>query len=82
LLTIPQQPTSQLLLLLLLLLHSCAQTAMHPANVLKTIIQTEGKVASRHLKWSVITRGAGAQFLLSVPHGAMAFALVEVSKML
>lgn len=29
-------------------------------------------------KWSVLSRGAGSQFIMSVPHGAVSFAVTEV----
>eukprot|EP01034_Spumella_vulgaris_P025175 gene25175-31604_t len=32
------------------------------------------------LKWSVLSRGAGAQFLMSIPHGAFNFAVTETTK--
>jgi hypothetical protein len=58
---------------------SCAQTAMHPANVYKTLLQTKGHDELKRLTPRILTRGAGAQFLLSLPHGALAFAVLEVS---
>ena len=30
------------------------------------------------LKWDVLTRGAGSQFVMSVPHGALNFVVTEV----
>lgn len=30
------------------------------------------------IKWSVLTRGAGAQFAMSIPHGAINFVVTEV----
>jgi len=65
---------------------SVAQTIMHPANTMKTILQArtvEGKKQEtvkrliRLKNWKMLTRGAGAQFLLSVPHGAVNFAVLE-----
>ncbi|CAM9492814.1 unnamed protein product [Phaeothamnion confervicola] len=60
---------------------SIAQTAMQPANVIKTLLQ--GKNTAVQLNslswrsWRVLTRGAGAQFVLSLPHGAFNFATLE-----
>lgn len=75
---------------------SMAQTIMHPANTMKTILQSRGSQSQaslfgvaegealtftklarlRNLK--VLTRGAGAQFIMSVPHGAVNFAVLEL----
>ncbi|KAG5182703.1 mitochondrial energy transfer protein [Tribonema minus] len=58
-----------------------AQTAMQPANVVKTLLQgrsTSGQL--KHLSFKLLTRGAGAQFLLSLPHGAFNFATLEAVK--
>ncbi|EWM25692.1 s-adenosylmethionine mitochondrial carrier protein [Nannochloropsis gaditana] len=59
---------------------SCAQTAMHPANVVKTLLQTKGAGELANLNVQILTRGAGAQFALSLPHGALAFAVLEATK--
>lgn len=66
---------------------SIAQTIMHPANTMKTILQSQrGVEASERLtvfglakpaNVKLLTRGAGSQFLLSVPHGAVNFAVLE-----
>jgi alcohol dehydrogenase class IV len=57
---------------------SVSATAVHPLNVMKTMLQTKhGKMPE--LKWSVLSRGAGSQFLLSVPHGALNFVVTEVN---
>eukprot|EP00594_Rhizosolenia_setigera_P011548 CAMPEP_0178958022 /NCGR_PEP_ID=MMETSP0789-20121207/11312_1 /TAXON_ID=3005 /ORGANISM="Rhizosolenia setigera, Strain CCMP 1694" /LENGTH=349 /DNA_ID=CAMNT_0020640483 /DNA_START=471 /DNA_END=1520 /DNA_ORIENTATION=+ len=65
---------------------SVAQTIMHPANTMKTILQsrstaTGSKATFRELarpkNLKLLTRGAGAQFILSVPHGAVNFAVLE-----
>ena len=59
--------------------YSVAQTALHPANVIKTMLQAKGSVrAMLPLTWSTLSRGAGAQFLLSLPNGALHFAVLEV----
>jgi hypothetical protein len=56
---------------------SVAQTVMHPLNVIKTMLQTRhGTVPDT---WEALSRGAGAQFIMSVPHGALNFAVIEVS---
>ena len=63
---------------------SVAQTIMHPANTMKTILQsTRGAdrptLASlmRPEMFKTLTRGAGANFVLSIPHGAVNFAVLE-----
>ena len=66
---------------------SIAQTVMHPANTMKTILQSQrGVPASERMTIAalakpanvkLLTRGAGAQFILSVPHGAVNFAVLE-----
>lgn len=57
---------------------SAAATAVHPLNVVKTMLQCrDSKMPA--LEWSVLSRGAGAQFLMSIPHGALSFAVTEVS---
>ena len=38
--------------------------------------KTDGKFPE--LKWEVLTRGAGSQFVMSVPHGALNFVVTEV----
>lgn len=60
---------------------SVAQTALHPANVVKTLLQTKGSFgAILPLTWATLSRGAGAQFLLSLPNGALHFAVLENTK--
>mmetsp|Transcript_11467 Transcript_11467/g.16891 ORF Transcript_11467/g.16891 Transcript_11467/m.16891 type:complete len:534 (+) Transcript_11467:174-1775(+) len=65
---------------------SIAQTIMHPANTMKTMLQSSRSSAAgtlsiatlaRPKNFKLLTRGAGAQFLLSVPHGAVNFAVLE-----
>lgn len=57
---------------------SAAATAVHPLNVIKTMLQCRnGRMPA--YTWSVLSRGAGAQFLMSLPHGALSFAVTEVS---
>ncbi|KAG5190453.1 mitochondrial carrier domain-containing protein [Tribonema minus] len=60
---------------------SVAQVALHPFNVLKTLLQTKGSFAAvLPLTVADLTRGAGAQFLLSVPTGAFHYAVLEATK--
>lgn len=64
---------------------SCAQTVMHPANTMKTLLQSNrdgsGATTIRELiqkgNLKLLTRGAGAQLLMSMPHGAVNFAVLE-----
>lgn len=58
---------------------SIAQTCMQPANVVKTLLQGRGtsKQLSK-MSFSLLTRGAGAQFIMSLPHGAFNYATLEV----
>lgn len=54
-------------------------TFVHPLNVIKTLLQTrEGKLPP--MTWNALSRGAGSQFLMSIPHGALNFAVTESSK--
>lgn len=67
---------------------STAQTIMHPANTMKTILQSSRAVPGKapltvksFTQWEhaqKLTRGAGAQLLLSLPHGAVNFAVLEL----
>jgi Mitochondrial carrier protein len=65
---------------------SIAQTVMHPANTMKTILQNSRSGVPdtptiRDLllpqNFHRLTVGAGANFILSVPHGAVNFAVLE-----
>lgn len=65
---------------------SIAQTTMHPANTMKTILQSRTiagqkqetvRRLARPKNFKLLTRGAGAQLLLSIPHGAVNFAVLE-----
>lgn len=63
---------------------SIAQTVMHPANTMKTILQssraaTPPTITSlmRPSQFHRLSMGAGANFILSVPHGAINFAVLE-----
>lgn len=64
---------------------SIAQTVMHPANTMKTILQSSRgadrptfKSLAQPAQFKTLTRGAGANFILSVPHGAINFAVLEM----
>jgi Mitochondrial carrier protein len=61
-----------------------AQTIMHPANTMKTILQSSRGASRPTLgqlmrpdQFRMLTRGAGANFVLSIPHGAVNFAVLE-----
>jgi len=61
---------------------SLAQTIMHPANTMKTILQSQRGGPSvaellRPTAFRRLTYGAGANFLLSIPTGAVNFAVLE-----
>ncbi|KAG7361675.1 mitochondrial carrier protein [Nitzschia inconspicua] len=60
---------------------SIAQTIMHPANCMKTMLQNTNEVSFRDLcqpqMFRRLTVGAGANFILSIPHGAVNFAVLE-----
>ena len=56
---------------------SFAQTIMHPANTLKTILQLKDPSRTK-LTPERLFRGADAQFFLSLPHGALYFFVIEV----
>jgi hypothetical protein len=64
---------------------SIAQTVMHPANTMKTILQSSRGMERPTVltlmhptNFRRLSRGAGANFLLSVPHGAVNFAVLEL----
>ncbi|CAB9503780.1 adenosylmethionine carrier 1, chloroplastic/mitochondrial [Seminavis robusta] len=61
---------------------SVAQTVMHPANTMKTLLQQSnaGPIMAylRPSQLPILLRGAGANFVLSVPHGAINFAVLEM----
>lgn len=64
---------------------SIAQTFTHPANTMKTLLQSnrmkDSSITLRSLarpkNLKMLYRGAGAQVLLSIPHGAVNFAVLE-----
>lgn len=52
---------------------------MQPANVVKTLLQGRGTASQlSELSFKLLTRGAGAQFVMSLPHGAFNYATLEV----
>ena len=61
---------------------SVAQTTMHPANTMKTLLQNSAGISGLELlapkNLPRLWVGAGANFLLSVPHGAVNFAVLEL----
>lgn len=67
---------------------SAAQTIMHPANTMKTILQSSRSIPGKapltvrsFTQWEHarhLSRGAGAQLILSIPHGAVNFAVLEL----
>jgi hypothetical protein len=70
---------------------SVAQTVMHPANTMKTILQSSPRTIgglttlppptilelASPRNFRRLSRGAGANFLMSIPHGAVNFAVLE-----
>ena len=61
-----------------------AQTVMHPANTMKTILQSSRGPdrptlleLARPRSFRRLSRGAGANFIMSIPHGAVNFAVLE-----
>ncbi|CAN0287845.1 unnamed protein product [Pylaiella littoralis] len=58
---------------------SIAHTCVHPAIVVKTILQGRGTSSQlSNLSFELLTRGSGAQFVMSLPHGAFNYATLEV----
>lgn len=58
---------------------SIAHTAVHPAIIVKTLLQGRGTAAQlNNLSFKLLTRGSGAQFFMSLPHGAFNYATLEV----
>ena len=56
---------------------SVAATAVQPLTLIKTMLQKRhGKMPE--ISFKVLTRGSGTQFIMSVPHGALNFAVTEV----
>lgn len=57
-----------------------AQTVMHPANTYKTVLQLRGRNQEAKFTLGRLLRGADAQFLMSLPHGAFYFWVTELVK--
>jgi len=57
-----------------------AQTFMHPANTYKTMLQLKDTGKSTQVTLERLLRGADAQFLLSLPHGAFHFFVIDQVK--
>lgn len=65
---------------------SVAQMVTHPANTMKTLLQSSRDTSANRLtikemakveNFKMLSRGAGAQLILSIPHGAVNFAVLE-----
>jgi len=56
---------------------SVSATAIHPLNVIKIMLQKQGGKMPE-LNFQTMTRGAGSQFIMSIPHGAINFVITEV----
>jgi hypothetical protein len=63
---------------------SVSQTLTHPANSMKTILQSDQTASIQSLmqrkKFRRLTQGAGAQLVLSLPQGAVNFAVLEATR--
>ena len=57
-----------------------AQTIMHPANTYKTMLQLKGKGHLVNITPERLLRGADAQFVMSLPHGAFYFFVIDAVK--
>ena len=57
-----------------------AQTIMHPANTYKTMLQLKRSGKITNLTPERLLRGADAQFILSLPHGAFYFFVIDAVK--
>jgi len=58
-----------------------AQTLMHPANTYKTVLQLPASKGRKvNLTPERLLRGADAQFLMSLPHGAFHFFVIDQVK--
>lgn len=57
-----------------------AQTIMHPANTYKTMLQLRRSGKQLKLTPERLLRGADAQFILSLPHGAFYFFVIDAVK--
>ena len=65
---------------------SVSQTLTHPANAMKTILQSDETATIKSLvqrnNLRRLTQGAGAQLVLSLPQGAVNFAVLEYTRKL
>jgi len=62
---------------------SIAHTIVHPAIVVKTLLQGRGTASQlKNVSLKLLTRGSGAQFFMSLPHGAFNYATLEVGVLL
>ncbi len=63
---------------------SVSQTLVHPANTMKVILQSDKTATARSLmqrhNLRRLTQGAGAQLVLSLPQGAINFAVLEATR--
>jgi len=57
-----------------------AQTIMHPANTFKTMLQLKSTGKEVQLTPQRLLRGADAQFIMSLPHGAFYFFVIDQVK--
>ena len=57
-----------------------AQTIMHPANTIKTMLQVKSNGRKINLTPERLLRGVDAQFLFSLPHGAFYFCVIDQVK--
>ena len=61
-----------------------AQTLMHPANTYKTLLQLRGSEAKGGILMKLtperLLRGVDAQFIMSIPHGACYFFVIDQVK--
>merc|ERR1711991_659408 len=56
------------------------QTIMHPANTFKTMLQLKSTGKEVQLTPQRLLRGADAQFIMSLPHGAFYFFVIDQVK--
>ena len=61
-----------------------AQTLMHPANTYKTLLQLKGSESKTGILTKLtperLLRGVDAQFIMSIPHGACYFFIIDLVK--
>jgi hypothetical protein len=58
-----------------------AQTLLHPAHTYKTLLQLKDKQLTCVISLQRLLRGVDAQFLLSLPHGAFHFFVIDQASM-